>query len=145
MFIGFNLIVSNKAVKAMRQIVRKLGIRRRVDLDITDLSRKFNPIPREWKEYYGKFCSSAMTSVYIHFNSRWIKVHISLYVSSQEIIGYEITSSSDIDVKQLPLLLKKAPNTVQEILADGAYDTQGCREAIAKKRARFLIRSEQDS
>lgn len=76
----------------------------------------------------------------IKTKSRWIKVHISLDAASQEVTGYEITSSSASNAKNLLLLLEKAPNTVQEVIADGAYDTQGCREAIAKKGARALIR-----
>ena len=81
----------------------------------------------------------------IKTKSRWIKVHISLDADSQEVIGYEITSSSGSDAKNLPLLLEKAPNTIQEVIADGAYDTQGCREAIAKKGARALIRPRKGS
>ena len=74
MFIGFNAAVSSKAVKAMRQTTRKLGIRQRTDLEITDLSKWFNPILRGWKEYYGKFYPSALKPVYSHLNNtlrRW--------------------------------------------------------------------------
>lgn len=34
---------------------------------------------------------------------------------------------------KLPVLLEKIPNTIQGVLADGTYDTQRRREAIAKK------------
>jgi RNA-directed DNA polymerase len=74
MFIGFNAAVSSKAVKAMRQTTRKLGIRQRTDLEITELSKWFNPILRGWKEYYGKFYPSALKPVYSHLNNslrRW--------------------------------------------------------------------------
>lgn len=74
MFIGFNAAVSSKAVKVMRQTTRKLGLRQRTDLEITDLSKWFNPILRGWKEYYGKFYPSALKPVYSHLNNtlkRW--------------------------------------------------------------------------
>ena len=72
--------------------------------------------------------------------SRWIKLHISLDASSQEVISYEVTSSSGSDAKQLPLLLNKAPQSVNEVIADGAYDTKNVREAIANRGAKALIR-----
>ena len=81
----------------------------------------------------------------IKTRSRWIKVHISLDASSQEVITYEVTSSSGSDAKALPLLLDKAPQTVNEVIADGAYDTQSCREAIAKRGAKALIRPRKGS
>ena len=34
---------------------------------------------------------------------------------------------------------------MQEVIADGAYDTKQCREAIATRGARALIRSRQSS
>lgn len=74
MFIGFNAAVSSKAVKVMRQTTRKLGLRQRTDLEITDLSKWFNPILRGWKEYYGKFYPLALKPVYSHLNNtlkRW--------------------------------------------------------------------------
>ena len=45
----------------------------------------------------------------------------------------------------MPILIEKAPNTIREVIADGAYDTQGCREAIAKKGAKALIRPRKGS
>jgi len=74
MFIGFNPAVSSNALKAMRKTTRKLGLRQRTDLEITDLSKTFNPILRGWKEYYGKFYPSALKPVYSHLNKtlrRW--------------------------------------------------------------------------
>jgi RNA-directed DNA polymerase len=74
LFIGFTAAVASKAIKAMRQTIRKLGLRRRTDLEIADLSKWFNPILRGWKEYYGRFCPAALKPVYSHFNNtlrRW--------------------------------------------------------------------------
>ena len=81
----------------------------------------------------------------IKTRSRWIKLHIGLDPNSQEVVSYEVTSSSGSDAKNLPVLLKKAPNTIKEVIADGAYDTQSCREAIAKKGAKALIRPRRGS
>jgi transposase len=81
----------------------------------------------------------------IKTRSRWIKIHIGLDPSSQEVISYEVTSSSGGDAKQLPILLEKSPKSIDEVIADGAYDTQSCREAIAKRGAKALIRPRKGS
>jgi RNA-directed DNA polymerase len=74
LFTSFTPAVSSKALKAMRQTTRKLGLRQRTDLDIVKLSKIFNPILRGWREYYGKFYPSALKPVYSHLNRalrRW--------------------------------------------------------------------------
>jgi len=81
----------------------------------------------------------------IKTQNRWIKVHISLDADSQEVISYEVTSSSGSDAKTLAILLEQTPKSVKEVIADGAYDTQNCREAIAKRGASALIRPRKGS
>lgn len=81
----------------------------------------------------------------IKTHSRWIKVHLSLDPRSQEVISYQITRSSGSDARTLPILLDKAPRSVQEVIADGAYDTASCRQAIARRAARALIRPRKGS
>ena len=81
----------------------------------------------------------------IKTKSRWIKIHIGLDADSQEVISYEVTLSSGSDAKTLPFLLDKTPKSVKEVIADGAYDTQRCREAIAKRGACALIRPRKGS
>jgi hypothetical protein len=51
------------------------------------------------------------------------------------VITYEVRSSFASDAKAFPLLLNKSLKSVKEVMADGAYDTQSCPEAIIKKEA----------
>jgi IS5 family transposase len=70
---------------------------------------------------------------------KWIKVHVAVDAKTQEIIGVEITDGHAADCTVGPKLIAKCPNTAKEYLADGGYDTDGCRKAIEKKRAKALI------
>jgi RNA-directed DNA polymerase len=67
-FIGFTPAVSAKAQKAMRQKIRKSNLRNLSNLELEDISRKYNPILRGWIEYYGKYNPSEMVSTFKHFN-----------------------------------------------------------------------------
>ena len=60
LFVGFNPAVSNEAVKAMRQTMRKWKLHRRADLELHDLSRSYNAIIRGWVNYYGKYYKTAL-------------------------------------------------------------------------------------
>ena len=71
-FVSFNCAVSSAALKAMRQKVRRSGLRNRTELDLAEISRRFNPLLRGWFEYYGKTCPSALYSVWRHFNKTLI-------------------------------------------------------------------------
>jgi RNA-directed DNA polymerase len=60
--------VSNKAAKAMRQAMRKLGLHRKSHSDLEDLARLVNPITRGWINYYGSFYRSALYPVFKHLD-----------------------------------------------------------------------------
>ena len=68
MFVGFTPAVSPSALKAMRQEVRRRGLRNRSDLSLEEISRLYNPVLRGWLAYYGRYCPSAMAPVLRHFN-----------------------------------------------------------------------------
>ncbi|MBF0502955.1 MAG: group II intron reverse transcriptase/maturase, partial [Candidatus Riflebacteria bacterium] len=68
MFISFTPAVSLAAAKEMRQKTRKCNFRNRTELELTDVSRMFNPVLRGWMEYFGRYCPSAMYPVLRHFN-----------------------------------------------------------------------------
>lgn len=68
LFISFTPAVSSEAAKEMRQKTRKLNLRNRTELELTDLARIFNPILGGWMEYFGRFCPSAMYPVLRHSN-----------------------------------------------------------------------------
>jgi RNA-directed DNA polymerase len=69
LFVSFTAAVAAKALKSMRQTIRKRNLRNRTDLELKEISKMFNPILRGWMEYYGKFNPSSMDSVFNHFNS----------------------------------------------------------------------------
>ena len=72
-FVGFNPAVSNSAVKAMRRTMRQWKLHRRADLELLDLSRKYNPIIRGWVNYYGKYKKAALYPTFCHLNRTLIR------------------------------------------------------------------------
>ena len=123
-----------KRMPCLKNLLPKLS-HRRPSVLLVDSSGLKSYGCEEWLRFHHK----------IKTRSRWIKLHISLDADSQEVITYEVTSSSGSDAKTLPILLEKAPKSVKEVIADGAYDTQSCREAIAKSGASALIRPRKGS
>jgi len=71
--INFTPGVSNKACKAMRQVIRGWRIQLKPDKTLEDISRMVNPALRGWINYYGRFCKSALYPVLRHMN--WAFVH----------------------------------------------------------------------
>lgn len=69
LFIGFTAAVSTKATKAMKRKVRKERLRNRTDLEISEISRIYNPILRGWMTYYGRYNPTGMYPVFKHFNN----------------------------------------------------------------------------
>lgn len=67
-FISFTPAVSKLAQKSMKAKTRKLRVRCRTDLSLYDIAGWFNPILQGWLNYYGKYRSSEMHSVWRHFN-----------------------------------------------------------------------------
>jgi len=59
-FINFSPAVSDTATKAIRDEIRHWQLRCRVDRNIDDLARMFNPIIRGWMNYYGRYYKSAL-------------------------------------------------------------------------------------
>lgn len=72
-FVSFLPAVSNKAAKAMRQAVRKLGLNRRVYCDLEDLARLINFISRGWINYYGGYYRSALYPVFKHLDRTLVR------------------------------------------------------------------------
>jgi RNA-directed DNA polymerase len=67
-FVSFSPAVSPASLKSMRQKIRDLGIRRRSDLNLLEISRLCEPILRGWEQYYGKYNKSSLDPIYQHFN-----------------------------------------------------------------------------
>ena len=71
----------------------------------------------------------------------WRKVHLAVDESTLEVRAVEITGSGVGDAPVLPDLLGQIPEgePIASITADGAYDTRGCRDAIANRGADAVI------
>lgn len=68
LFVNFTPAVSKKALKAMRTMTRKKGIRNRTDLSLEQIAKWYNPILQGWMNYYGCYTRSGMYPVWRHFN-----------------------------------------------------------------------------
>ena len=73
LFVGFNPAVSNDAVKSMRQTMRTWKVHRRADMELLELSRKYNPIIRGWVNYYSKYNKTSLYPTFYHLNRTLIR------------------------------------------------------------------------
>jgi RNA-directed DNA polymerase len=60
LFVSFAPAVSDKAAKAMRQLMRRWRLHHRGDLALEDLVRWVQSVVRGWIQYYGRFYPSAL-------------------------------------------------------------------------------------
>ena len=60
LFCGYTPAVSFSAMKAMRETIRDLKLRRQTQLSLQDIARMINPLLRGWIGYYGRYTSSAL-------------------------------------------------------------------------------------
>ena len=72
MFVSFTPAVSPLALKAMRNRVRRDGIRNRTDLSLQEIAKWYNAVLIGWFNYYGKFSRSSMYPICRHFNKTLI-------------------------------------------------------------------------
>jgi RNA-directed DNA polymerase len=68
LFVSFSPAVSPKALKGMRQEIRKSNIRNRSELSLQQIAEIFNPILRGWIQYYGRHHGEELEPMYSHFN-----------------------------------------------------------------------------
>jgi hypothetical protein len=47
-------------MKAMRETIRDLNLRRQTQLSLQDIARQLNPLLRGWIGYYGRYAPSAL-------------------------------------------------------------------------------------
>jgi group II intron reverse transcriptase/maturase len=60
LFCGYTPAVSPSAMKAMREKIRDLNIRRQTQWSLDKIAERLNPLLRGWIEYYGRFAPSAL-------------------------------------------------------------------------------------
>ncbi len=63
LFIGFNPAMSINAEKAVGKKIRDWHLKRRSDMDLSDLAREINPQVRGWINYYGAFYRSELRAI----------------------------------------------------------------------------------
>jgi group II intron reverse transcriptase/maturase len=72
LFTSFGPQVSASSLKAMRQKVRELKLRKHTHIRLADVARKLNPLLQGWLNYYGRFCPSAMSPMWNYINATLI-------------------------------------------------------------------------
>lgn len=76
MFISFTPAVSKTALKAMSKTIRRLKVRSRTDLSLSEIAQWLNPKIRGWLNYYGRFYRSMMYKMCRQVNGalvRWAR------------------------------------------------------------------------
>jgi RNA-directed DNA polymerase len=76
LFTGFLPAISDGALKAKGQEVRRWRVHLKTNLSLADLARWLNPIVRGWTQYYGAFYRSALLPLLQRINAyllRWLR------------------------------------------------------------------------
>jgi len=68
LFCGFNPAVSPSALKAMREEIRDLEVRRRTERSLNEIAERLNPLLRGWINYYGRYSPSALAPLLRYVN-----------------------------------------------------------------------------
>ena len=81
------------------------------------------------------------------YRRQWRKVHLGIDAETLEIQAIEVTDNGVGDAPMLPELLGQIPakEAVLSEGGDGAYDTQNCHEATAKRGAEVVIPTRKNS
>jgi hypothetical protein len=76
-----------------------------------------------------------------NYRRQWREVHLGIDAARLEIRAIEVTENATGDAPMLPRLLDQIPadESVASVSGDGAYDAQGCHEAIARRGAQAVI------
>jgi Transposase DDE domain len=69
----------------------------------------------------------------------WRKLHLSIDGDSQLLTSALLTNKEIVAPRAVPHLLKQVTAPIEQVLADGAYDSRECYRAIAKRGARAVI------
>lgn len=69
----------------------------------------------------------------------WRKLHVGVDEATQEIVATLTTTNSVGDGEVLPDLLDQVSEPIDQVSADGAYDTRACHDAIMQRQARAVI------
>jgi hypothetical protein len=78
-FVNFTPGVSNTAAKAFRQTVRDWRLECRIDKDLADLARMFNPAIQGWINYFRRFYKSALYPTLRYLDRRLVEWAMAKY------------------------------------------------------------------
>ena len=68
--VGVTPAISTKALKRIRQTVRRWAFHQHSEWSLEGLAELINPAMRGWINYYGRFNKSALTPIFNHVNDR---------------------------------------------------------------------------
>jgi hypothetical protein len=63
----------------------------------------------------------------------WMKLHVALDASSQQVWAVELTSNAVDDAQKVEPLLEAVPAPINSFTGDGAYDKEGVRRLLHQK------------
>lgn len=69
----------------------------------------------------------------------WRKLHVAIDEATQEVVATLVTTNAVGDSEVLPELLDQVDEPIEQVSADGSYDSHACHAAIAKRSARAAI------
>ncbi len=69
----------------------------------------------------------------------WRKLHLALDEATGEILAVVASDNSTADCEVLSMLLKQIEGEIEQVSADGAYDTRTCHDAIRDRGAKAVI------
>ncbi len=75
----------------------------------------------------------------------WRKLHLALDEGTGEILAVEVSLNNKKDSQLLDTLLGQIDDELEQVSADGAYDSRDCYETIQKRKARAAIPPRKDA
>lgn len=69
----------------------------------------------------------------------WRKLHLALDESTGEIVAVVASGNDTADCEVVSMLLDQIEDEIEQVSADGAYDTRSCYEAIQQQGAKAVI------
>lgn len=69
----------------------------------------------------------------------WRKLHLGIDADTSEVAAVVLSTNDVTDPEVLPDLLEQVEESIDQVSADGAYDTFSCHETLAKRGAKATI------
>ncbi len=69
----------------------------------------------------------------------WRKLHLEVDAKTHAIVAAEVSLKTGGDNEALPTLLNRLRHKIEQVSADGAYDTKECHAILKKKGVRATI------